>query len=98
VMRRREKRAIYADGPDDEHHADPLLANGRTDMLKIMDLTRNEELSTAEMGKVAGGVSWLNNIVQIADQTMYGTSTKSDYECGHGAGGPPICIDPSAPR
>jgi hypothetical protein len=28
---------------------------GRTDMLKIIDLNRNEELSSSEMGKLAGG-------------------------------------------
>jgi hypothetical protein len=32
-----------------------VLTDGRTDMLKIIDLNRNEELSAASMGKVAGG-------------------------------------------
>jgi hypothetical protein len=38
------------------NHTHLLTIDRRIDMLKIVDLNRNEELSSSEMGKVVGGV------------------------------------------
>jgi hypothetical protein len=63
-------------------------------MLTINDLHNEQELSSFEMGKVAGGVSWLDNIIQIAIEDMVSSPGPLPVCGSPGTSARPICDPP----